>query len=100
MYWNSLDSGQNGNSGHGETVVSILIEFQKFWAYENREAMVVESTNEEPQQQQQQTQTVQPEAVAEPIIWTKTPLYGSIVLSLISTYIPSVYEYMHFVYVS
>lgn len=24
----------------GETVVSILIEFHKFWAYENREAMV------------------------------------------------------------
>uniref|UniRef100_A0A182TZ59 Serine/threonine-protein phosphatase 2A regulatory subunit B'' subunit gamma n=1 Tax=Anopheles melas TaxID=34690 RepID=A0A182TZ59_9DIPT len=26
--------------GHGETVVSILIEFHKFWAYENREVMV------------------------------------------------------------
>ncbi|KAL1380604.1 hypothetical protein pipiens_014060 [Culex pipiens pipiens] len=31
-------------SGHGETVVSILIEFHKFWAYENREVMVTDST--------------------------------------------------------
>lgn len=66
MYGNWLHSGQNCNSGHGETVVSILIEFQKFWAYENREAMVLESANEEPQQQQQQTQTVPSEPVAEP----------------------------------
>lgn len=28
-------------------MVSILIEFHKFWAYENREAMVVDSTNTE-----------------------------------------------------
>ncbi|XP_037049897.1 serine/threonine-protein phosphatase 2A regulatory subunit B'' subunit gamma-like [Bradysia coprophila] len=33
------------NSGQGDTIVSILIEFHKFWAYENRETMVVESTN-------------------------------------------------------
>lgn len=26
-------------------MVSILIEFHKFWAYENRETMVVESAN-------------------------------------------------------
>lgn len=44
-------------------MVSILIEFHKFWAYENREAMVVESNVEEqqqhqqPQQQHQQLQT-------------------------------------------
>lgn len=29
---------------HGETVVSILIEFHKFWAYENRETMVADTT--------------------------------------------------------
>lgn len=37
------------NSGQGETMVSILIEFHKFWAYENREAMVVDSNIEEHQ---------------------------------------------------
>lgn len=29
--------------GQGETVVSILIEFHKFWAYENREVMVTDN---------------------------------------------------------
>lgn len=28
----------------GDTVVSILIEFHKFWAYENRESMIVDTT--------------------------------------------------------
>lgn len=37
------------NSGQGETMVSILIEFHKFWAYENREAMVVDSNAEDAQ---------------------------------------------------
>lgn len=37
------------DSGQGETMVSILIEFHKFWAYENREAMVVDSNIEENQ---------------------------------------------------
>lgn len=37
------------DSGQGETMVSILIEFHKFWAYENREAMVVDSNIEEHQ---------------------------------------------------
>jgi serine/threonine-protein phosphatase 2A regulatory subunit B''/actin-binding protein anillin len=32
------------NSGHGDTVVSILIEFHKFWTYENREVMISDST--------------------------------------------------------
>lgn len=36
-------------SGQGDTMASILIEFHKFWAYENREAMVVEANNEEHQ---------------------------------------------------
>lgn len=51
------------NSGQGETMVSILIEFHKFWAYENREAMVVDSNAEDAQatapvvaQTQQETQ--------------------------------------------
>uniref|UniRef100_A0A182YD94 Serine/threonine-protein phosphatase 2A regulatory subunit B'' subunit gamma n=1 Tax=Anopheles stephensi TaxID=30069 RepID=A0A182YD94_ANOST len=35
------------NCGHGETVVSILIEFHKFWAYENREVMVTSTTSED-----------------------------------------------------
>ncbi|XP_052860392.1 serine/threonine-protein phosphatase 2A regulatory subunit B'' subunit gamma-like [Anopheles cruzii] len=35
------------NCGHGETVVSILIEFHKFWAYENREVMVTSAGSEE-----------------------------------------------------
>lgn len=34
----------------GETMVSILIEFHKFWAYENRETMVVDSNAEEQHQ--------------------------------------------------
>uniref|UniRef100_A0A182NPK6 Serine/threonine-protein phosphatase 2A regulatory subunit B'' subunit gamma n=1 Tax=Anopheles dirus TaxID=7168 RepID=A0A182NPK6_9DIPT len=33
--------------GHGETVVSILIEFHKFWAYENREVMVTSAASED-----------------------------------------------------
>uniref|UniRef100_A0A182RB76 Serine/threonine-protein phosphatase 2A regulatory subunit B'' subunit gamma n=1 Tax=Anopheles funestus TaxID=62324 RepID=A0A182RB76_ANOFN len=33
--------------GHGETVVSILIEFHKFWAYENREVMVTSTASED-----------------------------------------------------
>lgn len=37
------------DSGQGETMVSILIEFHKFWAYENREAMIVDSNVEESQ---------------------------------------------------
>lgn len=37
------------DSGQGDTMVSILIEFHKFWAYENREAMVVDTSNEEHQ---------------------------------------------------
>ncbi|ETN63793.1 phosphatase 2 [Anopheles darlingi] len=35
------------NCGHGETVVSILIEFHKFWAYENREVGVTSPASEE-----------------------------------------------------
>lgn len=35
------------DSGQGETMVSILIEFHKFWAYENREAMVIDSNLED-----------------------------------------------------
>lgn len=35
------------DSGQGETMVSILIEFHRFWTYENREAMVVDSNIEE-----------------------------------------------------
>jgi serine/threonine-protein phosphatase 2A regulatory subunit B'' len=31
------------NCGQGETVMSILIEFHKFWAYENREAYVADA---------------------------------------------------------
>lgn len=37
------------DSGQGETMTSILIEFHKFWAYENREAMVFDSNIEEHQ---------------------------------------------------
>lgn len=33
--------------GQGETVLSILIEFHGFWAYENREAMSSDSTSDE-----------------------------------------------------
>uniref|UniRef100_A0A182JVB6 Serine/threonine-protein phosphatase 2A regulatory subunit B'' subunit gamma n=1 Tax=Anopheles christyi TaxID=43041 RepID=A0A182JVB6_9DIPT len=33
--------------GHGETVVSILIEFHKFWAYENREVMVTSTASDD-----------------------------------------------------
>lgn len=33
-------------SGQGDTMVSILIEFHKFWAYENREAIIVDSNIE------------------------------------------------------
>ncbi|XP_053669743.1 serine/threonine-protein phosphatase 2A regulatory subunit B'' subunit gamma-like [Anopheles nili] len=33
--------------GHGETVVSILIEFHKFWAYENREVMVTSAASDD-----------------------------------------------------
>lgn len=32
----------NSFSGQGETVVSILIDFTGFWAYENRELQLVE----------------------------------------------------------
>uniref|UniRef100_A0A1B6HTW8 Serine/threonine-protein phosphatase 2A regulatory subunit B'' subunit gamma n=3 Tax=Homalodisca TaxID=139475 RepID=A0A1B6HTW8_9HEMI len=32
------------NSGQGETLVSILIDLNGFWTYENREAMVAETT--------------------------------------------------------
>lgn len=35
------------NCGQAETVVSILIEFHKFWAYENREAIVFETNPED-----------------------------------------------------
>lgn len=34
-------------SGQGETLVSILIDLNGFWTYENREAMAAE-TNDEP----------------------------------------------------
>lgn len=34
--------------GQGETVISILIEFHRFWSYENREAIVADvSSNSE-----------------------------------------------------
>lgn len=32
------------NCGQGDTVVSILIEFHKFYAYENRESLIVDTT--------------------------------------------------------
>ncbi|XP_055372665.1 serine/threonine-protein phosphatase 2A regulatory subunit B'' subunit gamma-like [Condylostylus longicornis] len=35
------------NCGQAETIVSILIEFHKFWAYENREAIVIETNPDE-----------------------------------------------------
>lgn len=37
------------NCGQGDTVVSILIEFHKFWAYENREGIMVADSSEESQ---------------------------------------------------
>lgn len=33
--------------GQGETVVSILIEFHRFWSYENRESVVSDATSVE-----------------------------------------------------
>lgn len=33
------------SSGQGETVISILIEFHKFWAYDNREAIAGDANN-------------------------------------------------------
>lgn len=33
-------------SGQGDTMVSIIIEFHGFWAYENREAMGADSGDE------------------------------------------------------
>lgn len=33
-------------SGQGDTMVSILIEFHGFWAYENREAMAADNGDE------------------------------------------------------
>lgn len=33
-------------SGQGDTMVSILIEFHGFWAYENREAMAADTGDE------------------------------------------------------
>lgn len=38
-------------SGQGETVVSILVEFHRFWSYENRESMIADATNVEEAQQ-------------------------------------------------
>lgn len=35
------------NSGHGETVVSILIDLNGFWTHENREAMAAETPDEQ-----------------------------------------------------
>lgn len=35
-----------GCSGQGDTMVSILIEFHGFWAYENREAMAADTGDE------------------------------------------------------
>lgn len=34
------------NCGQGDTVISILIDLNGFWTYENREAMAVETTEE------------------------------------------------------
>lgn len=52
-------------SGHGETVISILIEFHKFWAYENREVIVVDTSNAAPPALQLTAdETLQPAAVA------------------------------------
>lgn len=36
----------NCKSGQGDTMVSILIEFHGFWAYENREAMAADNGDE------------------------------------------------------
>lgn len=50
-------------SGQGETVISILIEFHKFWAYENREVIVVD-TNNAPVSQSPADETIQPTLTA------------------------------------
>jgi len=36
-------------SGHGDTVVNILIDLDGFWTYENREAIVSDRSNQDKQ---------------------------------------------------